>query len=455
MPQTPRFGLEYGGLEVLEEVKFTRGDRLLLDRLLAALEQHDHGGGSQLSDPSAAPTLTLDTAGGQLPASTTFYYVVTYLDQFGLETARSDEQSVTTAAQVAIPQGPGLTTSAGGSLASGLYQYALTAQKGSGETPLSTIATVTVSDLNTVTVSIPGGVPANADTISIWRQGQTESWFTRIATQADATPFVDDGSVAASALACLPENQPPLENTTEATSRVTIDTPAGDLTDPTLASRWRVYRTRTAGVYSERSLLAEISDTTTDGGTQLVEEYIDDGSVTPGFGSPPAASQTLMPSQSVAGGGSAGGARAPLLRDSSDGLWRITADREGRLQTSAASGLSGLPASSLAELGFELTDAGATSWRVTIGTDGVLTTAQGAALSGEATYGYGGGPDVPTYDGAVAYRLSITGDGELVTLGSADQIVAIEGVGVRRIILSPTAPTNPLDGDVWLDSSGL
>lgn len=456
MARTQRFGLETFGGDVDGALgdkggKFTRGDRLLIDRVLSALEAHSHSGGSRLADPSAAPALTLDTANGILDANT-YYYTVTYVDQFGLETAMSTEASVTTASAVSRPQGPGLVAEAGGTLDEGLYTYALSAHKGGGETTLSTMATITLTDLNTVRVSIPGGLPVGADSISIWRQGPTETWFTRVHTQADASDWLDDGSVAADPNACEPANQPQTENTTGASSQVTIEAPTGDLVQPTLATRWRIYRTTTSGVYGPKSLLADVADTTTDGGVQLVESFVDDGSVALSWGSPPLESQTLIPSPTVTGGGGAGGGGV-ILRDASDGLWRLVCDREGRIVTRAIPSVTGVDASLFGDLGVSLDDSNGTSWRVTVGTDGAVATAIGS-VAGEPDYTYARGPDLPTFDGAVSYRLSISTTGVLTTLGEYDGS-AVEGFGVTKLHVGPTPPPNPENGTVWLDTTGL
>lgn len=417
--KTPRFGLNRFGNGVDGSLgddggKFTGTDRMVLDRVLAAYETHVHAGGERLGDPSGAPTLVLDSAGGSLPGGKTYYYTVTYIDEFGLETAYADEASVTTPAQVSIPTNPGLNTINAGTLAEGLYQYALTAHKGSGETPLSGISTVTVSDWKQVDVSFVA--PANADAISIWRQGPAEAGFTRVATVAVGdSPYSDDGSVPADPCACDPGNLPPSQNTTGSDSRVTITAPTGDLVQPTLAKRWRIYRTESSGAYSSRSLLFEVSETTTEGGTQLVESWIDDGTVQLTAGQPPTTSRTLLPSQAVQGGG--GGSRGTtLLRSPDDSLWQLYCLADGSLVTRERD-FGAVNASLFADLGFGLDDSSGVEWRLTVDNAGVLTTTQVAADPGEAAFLYGQGPDLPTSDPLTQFRLGVEPDGALITYG--------------------------------------
>lgn len=302
--RTPRFDLAYFGGTVDGSLgedggKFTEADRLRIDRVLAALETHDHDGGARLADPSAAPGATLATSGGSLPGGVTYSYVVTYVDQYGLESAPSAEVSIATGSLLSTPATPGLNTASGGTLAPGLYQYALTAHDGSGgETPLGPVASITVSDWRTVHVHFV--LPAGASGVSVWRQGPTESYFTRIATNVSTTPHVDDGSVAADPCACDPENLPPSTNTSASSNKITITAPTGDLVEPTQARRWRIYRTTSAGVYGGYSLLADIADTVADPPvTQLVESYVDDGTTPLTAGTPPSSSTTLEPSAPI------------------------------------------------------------------------------------------------------------------------------------------------------------
>lgn len=115
---TDRYGLSYFGGAVPGNItedgnKFTLFDPQLLDRLLGAMEDHDHSGGEQLLDPADAPTAALSEVGGHLPPGRTFFYAITFLDRFGLETVPSDAVDVITPAPVRPPASPALEADSG------------------------------------------------------------------------------------------------------------------------------------------------------------------------------------------------------------------------------------------------------------------------------------------------------------------------------------------------------
>lgn len=452
--RTPRFGMNYFGGDIpgsLSEQggKFTNADRLLIDRVLSALEYHDHGGGERLGDPTGSPSASLQPGGGTLPGGVTYYYKVSYIDQYGLETAASGEASVVMPSPVAIPAGPGLNTISGGTLDQGTHLYGVTAHDASGETPLSPVSSVTVSDWRTVEVTPT--IPTGATEISIWRQGPFDAGFTRLVTQASAAMFVDNGSIQPDPLACDPDRAPPSSNTTGSSGAVNVTAPTGDLVQPTLARRWRIYRTTTAGVYDAESLLTEVTATTVVGGTQLVEEFLDDGTFSLSTGMPLQSSVTLQPSEAISGGGGASGATL-LLRSAGGTVWRLTATRKGNIETRLLPLASGL-APFFADEGVGLYDSTGALWRLTVTDAGqVVTTLISSEIPGEIDYQYGQGPELATVDGAVSWLLGIQTDGALTTYGQDDSTV-VEGVGVRRLIASNTAPENPQEGDVWLDIS--
>lgn len=453
MARTPRFGLNYFGGGIpgsLSEQggKFTNTDRLLIDRVLAALEYHDHGGGERLEDPTGVPTADLQVGAGILSGGVTYYYRVSYIDQFGLETAASDEVSVAMPSKVATPTNPGLNTVAGGSLDEGTHLYGVTALDASGETPLSQVSSVTVSDWKTVEVTPT--MPAGATEISIWRQGPFDAGFTRLVTQSDASTFTDDGSIQPDPLACDPDKAPPSSNTTGSSGAVLVTAPSTDLVNPTLARRWRIYRTATSGVYDAESLLVEVT-ATEENSTQLVQEFLDDGSISLDTGMPLQSSVTLQPSEAIAS--VAGGVSGPtvLLRSPGGTAWRLVATRDGSIQTR----LMPMPPSVVeffADQGIGLYDSLGSLWRVTVSDAGQVTTTSVGDTPGEDDYEYGRGPELATVDGAVSWPLSIQDDGVLTTYGQDDSTV-VEGVGVRKFIVSDTEPLGPQEGDVWLDIS--
>jgi hypothetical protein len=298
---TQRFGLTHFGGPIDGSIlddgqKFTGADRRALDRILAALEQHDHQGGERLEDPTAPPAVSLQAEGGSLPAGTTFYYRVGYVDRFGLETAASEEVAVATPSAVGLPNPPMLNAVQGGQLASGLWWYALTAVQGVNETPLGSPALITVRDWRTVRVSV-SAFPVGATELKVWRQGPFDSGFTHIGHLANAgSVFEDDGSIESDPCPCDPLNQPPEINSTSATSQATVTLPAADAGSDLLA-RWRVYRSTQSGMFPDASLIAEVD--------AAITEFVDhgDGAL---WGRPRHVSQTLQPSHAIQGGGGGG-----------------------------------------------------------------------------------------------------------------------------------------------------
>lgn len=436
--QLNKFGAADGGSIADDGYKFSERDRDTIDAILSAFEAHTHSGGDRLADPSAAPTLSLLTEGGALPGGRTYYYRVSFLDRYGLETAASAESVISTPSQVQPPGPPVLTalSTAGAVLTEGLYQYALTAISGDYETQLGTIAVITLmSDRNSISLAMPA-LPTGATAFGVWRQGPNAVGFTRIG-QTSASTILDDGSVPDDPCACDPENLPPQENRTSSTNIVTITAP----TFPADARRWRVYRSLVSGSFGSETLVAEIVDVDANG--NLVNFYMDDGDQLL-YGRPLEISQTLVPTAAVAG--SAGGSGVVYLEAPDATTWRISATRTGEIITS----LSGVPAG-YAPSGMTLQDANGATWRVTVDATGVLTTTQTASVAGDVTYTGGSSPDLPTVDGRVTYKLTVTTLGELQTHGLDDSTV-VEGIGVRRIVASPTQPADPQVGDLWIQT---
>ena len=436
---TKRFGLDkFGGAEggnlSDDAFKFSTRDRDVIDAVLAAFEGHDHSGGDRLTDPDAAPTLATLTTGGALAGGRTYYYRVSLIDQYGLETAASPEAAIATPGPVAAPGAPTLASQAtGGSLSTGVYQYALTAVAGAYETQLGSVAVLTLmADRDSIMLTMPA-LPAGADSFGVWRQGPNDAGFTKIGTTT-AVSILDDGSVPSNPNPCNPDNLPPQENRTNATNIVTVTAP----TLPAGTKKWRIYRTTSSGAYGGDSLVAEVSEL--DAGGALVTEYIDEGAtLLPG--SPLDVSTTLTPTAQVVAG--TGGSDVILLEAPDTSVWRITATREGAVQTRPTDVPAGYAPS-----GFIVFDANGATWRVTVGNDGGLVTTQAAPVAGDVTYPQGLEPKLPTVDGAVSWVLTVSTTGVIETLGTDDSTV-VEGVNVRRIIAGVSEPTGMKEGDVF------
>lgn len=283
--RTPRFGLNaFGGPASGslsdDGMKFTYGDRMLLDRLLSALERNDlhFTPGAVVPDPVGLPTATVQT-GGVLPAGRTFNYVVSFVGTDGLETLIGDEVTISTPAILAPPDAPQLESAAGGVLAPGLYYYALTGIRGPEETTLSGIATGTlVAGEGSMILTLPA--LGDADELQVWRRGFSEGGFTRIGTTTTTT-FTDDGSVPADDCACDPSKQPPRSNrgVNQYSVQITLSAEDAAVVTGGGVQAWRLYRTEQAGVYSSTSLVHEAVETTDEMNpdSPLVTSWTDDG----------------------------------------------------------------------------------------------------------------------------------------------------------------------------------
>jgi len=302
MGDTQYFGLSKFGAEGRisdQSYKFSQRDRETIDSLLWTFLNHDHRAVSAAAG-LAGPTklnVVLSTTGGTLPPGTTFYYKVGFRDAAGNETEACPATSVTTASALAPPASTTVSyVSTGGSLATGLYRYALSYyQDAGGETRAPNYATVNVlsgtsTNVNTLVLAPP---PNDASGWKVYRRGPNEDEFNYLATiAATSTPptsWSDDGGVLSD---CTKHR--PTSNNTNAESMVTITLHADDLPLDSRVVSWRVYRTTTAGVFGGSSLLKTVVETTTEGGTDVVTTTTDTGSGT-STGSPLLGSTTPPP----------------------------------------------------------------------------------------------------------------------------------------------------------------
>lgn len=275
---------------------FINQDVKFLDRILQRDANHDHSGvGASIADPGVAPSLVLDSAAGDIPAGTTVRYKFTYVDVNGLETAGSPEATVTTAAAVVTPGGPGLTSlDTGGTLLGGTYFYQLSAytvtnnQETRGGTKNSiTVAFATAT--NVITLTLPS-LPTGADGFNVYRRAPGETNYNYIASidMTVATPpttYTDDGTASPNC-----SRQPVQSNQTNATNQVTVSLPGATPTTPAGVT-WKVYRTFTLGDYGS-SLLHWVVEETFEGSGVIDPTFLDTGLGTM-LGSPPTNTQVL------------------------------------------------------------------------------------------------------------------------------------------------------------------
>lgn len=283
MGKTQNFGLNSFGSEGRisdEGYKFTSKDRDLIDTLLYTLYQHDHREVSdvRVTGPRFNPELVAVPSGGVFGAGQTWHYVVSFMDRQGNETEASVASTVTTPPPLPSPEAQVLTVATtGGALPPGTYRYALSFyQAAGGETRAPNLSTATIpvgTSTNKVTVPLPA-LPSGADGWKIYRKRPSDVEYWLLDTVASGpTEYVDDGLDLN--LDCTKRR--PSANTTNATNSVTVTLSPNDLPLSSRVGAWRLYRTSASGAYGEASLVATVSDTTTEGGAILVTSYTDTG----------------------------------------------------------------------------------------------------------------------------------------------------------------------------------
>lgn len=320
-----KFGGQAGGTIADQGNQFSLRDRDAMDAILAALETHAHTGGTALVNPSTAPTASTSTTGGSLPAGTTQYYVVSYVDQFGLETAASPEIAVAMPAPVPAPNAPALTPNAAGSLQPGTYYYGLTfGQNGDTlETELSPLSVITlVPGQGSVTVQLPA-LPAGAEGVSVYRKGPNDADLYRLVDDVSGqSQITDDGT--AYTISSTPS---PTYNSTNSANTATITVPdtalVGEANSPVAA--WRLYRAESSGAYGSSALVEHVVQTNSQTGGTLVTSWTDTGTALLD-GTPQSVSGTLKPSALLSSGANQGVTTVTKDADASTSSTVLVAD---------------------------------------------------------------------------------------------------------------------------------
>jgi len=267
--RTQRFNLNKFGGSTLGTIsddgqKYTGLDRETIDRLFAQVEGHDHKYRSAMAVSLGEATGTLVAHGGTLQGGYTYYYRYSVVDQFGMESIASAETTMVTPSFLAIPgmvslSGEGLITTPENpapGLAPGMYYYALTAIRGTEETPLGQAALV---QLQAGQDAVRIGLPAfnDAESFRVWRMGSTESGYTKIGiADAPATEVLDEGLIPPDPCACDLSNMPPTMNTGTASYAIEITIPED--VDLTTARSWRLFRSVYPSIYPTMSLVHEV-----------------------------------------------------------------------------------------------------------------------------------------------------------------------------------------------------
>jgi hypothetical protein len=206
------------------------------DAIIYNLIDHHHTGAAALANPDAAPVLTTADTGGTLLASTTYYGVVSFIDAYGRETAKSAAGSVTTTAAIVAPNTPTYNFQATPTdlvadisatpvgLLGGDYWYQLTYVKGGGETTPSQPVYVSIPTDHTyaATIHFDSLITAanGADKIFVYRKSGSTGTYVKLveisATNRDY--YTDDNTAVASC-----DKHPPISNTTNSFSTLTFD----------------------------------------------------------------------------------------------------------------------------------------------------------------------------------------------------------------------------------------
>ena len=260
-----------------ESYKYSTADRDLIDLLLQiGASTHKHNGAAASSSAPTAPTLTLHTTGGTIPAGRRVFYKVALVDPNGIESVASDEVYQDTPAAVDAPGAPALElVASGGVLLPGNYYYVLTAYTptSSQETTPGVTQFVHVPDgtTNEIVIHFPAP-PAGAAGYNIYRQKPGNSGLLYLASvpisgTTTPDPYTDDWSVAEDC-----DRRPPNVNSTDASNSIDVgfvDTLPDGYT-------WRVYRTYAPNNYTN-SLLHWVVEETFEGSGIIVTTWIDVG----------------------------------------------------------------------------------------------------------------------------------------------------------------------------------
>lgn len=225
--------LEPGDLLSTDGFAFQSTDRQIIDRLLRlGAVTHRHDGHAAMVDPTTAPTVVLDSTGGEIPAETPIYVNYTLSDSDGGESLPVDAVLVTAESGFSEPTGAPTATpdTLAGSLLAGNYSYAITVTDGlGGETTIGpdadvliptgfTNGEVAISGLSAIVNTASGSAPGAG--WRLWRsQGGGPLYLIATGAAADDA-FTDDGSTGNCTVA------PPDNSTIAGASSLSVTVPS-------------------------------------------------------------------------------------------------------------------------------------------------------------------------------------------------------------------------------------
>lgn len=252
---------------------FGDADRVKQDNVLWALANHEHTGEPALGDPTDAPALAALTTGGHLAPGTTYYYRISFLDKWMLETAASPEASITTPDPIDPPTAAASDVEvAGGTVTAGLYSYVITVLDAfGGETTPSDATTVTVDTgtTNRIALTLPD-LPDGGIGFNIYRARPGQTSYYKLGSTNDTT-YYDTGATEDQTITA------PLNNTTNSSNAIQVSIASGVIPQGCVA--WCIYRATASGDYQGDSLVHAVSEGATDTDPTPVTSWIDTGDV--------------------------------------------------------------------------------------------------------------------------------------------------------------------------------
>jgi hypothetical protein len=238
---------------------------LAADEIIYGLVSHQHDGAAALQSPTGTLALSTADSAGYLPAATTYYIAVTYLDDILRETAASTVATVTTGTGISRPATPTINDDATptdiqecpGGLTGGDYWYKISYVKDGGETLPSLPVYVSIPTDTTYECTIHfaslNDVGNGADAIYVYRKSGNTGSYVKLAeiTSGSAASYTDNNTGVPTC-----DKSPVTSSTINSCHTVTIDWSSLDFSE---AYKVRIYATTTDGTYPTNALVAEVT----------------------------------------------------------------------------------------------------------------------------------------------------------------------------------------------------
>ena len=238
---------------------------IAVDAILYGLVSHTHDGAAALQNPAGTLSLSAAETGGYLPANTTYYIGITYIDDLLRETAVSTIANITTGEGISTPNTPTINDDATptdiqecpGGLTGGDYWYKISYVKDGGETLPSAPVYVQIPTDTTYECTIHfeslNEAANGADAIYVYRKiGNTGSYVKLVEITAGSTDSYTDDNTGVPTC----DKSPLIVSTITSFNTITIDWSSLDFTD---AAYVKVYATTTEGTWPTNGLVATVT----------------------------------------------------------------------------------------------------------------------------------------------------------------------------------------------------